>query len=189
MLYTLHVCNIICQIYSHFFKKKMLFPKLTSSCCPVLPTLQAQALCRVSSCSNLDSDAHQACVQASQRRQRRSATYLANSRVSHEAGLPGSKSHTLSPSRSSSSPVRETSWGLSAIANSARGEVPLKEPHRDPAQQKSDIRNAYVPRCPALPTAAIITVLLTRVEDWTHRGQRRGQHTRSQYLSSSPTYT
>jgi len=68
-------------------------------------------------------------------------TYVTNSRVKHEADLPGSKPHALSSSHSSF-PTREKSRGLSVIANRAWVDVPLKKPQDDRAQYKSDIRTA-----------------------------------------------
>ena len=68
-------------------------------------------------------------------------TYVTNSRVKHEADLPGSKPHALSSSHSSF-PTREKSRGLSVIANRAWVDVPLKKPQDDCAQYKSDIRTA-----------------------------------------------
>jgi len=68
-------------------------------------------------------------------------TYVTNSRVKHEADLPGSKPHALSSSHSSF-PTREKSRGLSVIANRAWVDVPLKKPQDDRTQYKSDIRTA-----------------------------------------------
>ena len=62
-------------------------------------------------------------------------TYVTNSRVKHEADLPGSKPHALSSSHSSF-PTREKSRGLSVIANRAWVEFEIGQSEEQKEKKK-----------------------------------------------------